>query len=481
MRRRSFLNGLAATALTTVGAFPTLAQTQPRRLESPPLLTPGAAGRFRLEAQKGQSSFGNPLHAARPATTWGFNQSFLGPTVRLPTGQSTGAEVANALQEPISVHWHGLLVPGEADGGPHQPIAPGETWRPELDLSQPAATAWYHSHAHGATARQVMMGLAGVLQVSDGRDAERGLPSTYGVDDLTLVIQDRRFNRDGEFDLSRSMPDRMMGFLGDTILVNGQIGATAVVPRGMVRLRLLNGSNARIYPLRFADRRPMHLIATDSGYLDTPETLTTLVLSPGERAEVLVDFTSAMPGTLVSAQNPNRGMMGGGGQGSFDVLAFAVDDQLAAPITTLPDDLGGSRPQDAAISAPRRRISLDMPMGMGMMFSRRDRLFAINGEYFDMSRIDFALKRGAVERWTVSASMMMHPFHIHGVRFQVLAENGRAPSPQNLGWKDTVLVDGAVDLLVRFDKSADREAPFMYHCHLLGHEDGGMMGQFTVA
>lgn len=208
----------------------------------PSLLDATTTRRVRLEAQKGRTFF----KGSSRADTWGFNQPFLGPTLRMATGQTTVAKVKNSLDEAISVHWHGLLVPGDVDGGPHQPIAPGATWTPEITLDQPTATAWYHSHIHGETAKQVQMGLAGVLQITDGQDDARDLPSTYGVNDLTLVIQDRRFKRDGQFDLSLGMAERMTGFLGDTLLVNGQIGATAVVPRGLVRLRLLNGSNARI-------------------------------------------------------------------------------------------------------------------------------------------------------------------------------------------------------------------------------------------
>lgn len=448
----------------------------------PPLLNAMASGRVRLEAQKGRTSFSGPSRA----DTWGFNQPFLGPTLRMKTGQSTLMEVSNAIDESISVHWHGLLIPGDVDGGPHQPIAPGATWRPELPLSQQAATAWYHSHIHGATARQVQMGLAGVLQIDDGQDDARGVPSEYGVDDLTLVLQDRRFTRRGQFDLSLTMSERMMGFLGDTVLVNGQVGAVAVVPKGLVRLRLLNGSNARIYTLALSDGRPLHLVATDSGYLDQPISLSQLRLSPGERAEVLVDFSNGRDVTLTSGQNPNTGMMGGmmGGRPQqaerFSVLPFSVDPARPARITRLPTDLGGSRPDGNATNAIWRRLSLDMPMGMGMMLGRSNRRFSINGDAFDMKKINFHVTQGTVERWTVSANMMMHPFHVHGVRFQVLSENGRPPQWYNIGWKDTVLVNGSVDLLIRFDQPAQVNAPFMYHCHILEHEDGGMMGQFTV-
>ncbi|MEY8120007.1 multicopper oxidase domain-containing protein [Falsihalocynthiibacter sp. BN13B15] len=478
MKRRTLLGGIAAS--TAVVGFPNLSISQeaPKRLVMPPLMDATTTRRVRLEAQKGRTLF----KGSSRADTWGFNQPFLGPTLRMATGQTTVTEVTNSLNEPISVHWHGLLVPGSVDGGPHQPIAPQATWTPEISLTQPTATAWYHSHIHGATAKQVQMGLAGVLQISDGQDDARELPSTYGVDDLTLVIQDRRFTRNGQMDLSIGMAEQMTGFLGDTMLINGQIGATAVVPRGVVRLRLLNGSNARIYTLALSDNRPMHLVATDSGLLDQPIALTSLRIAPGERYEVLVDFSNERTVTLVSAQNPNTGMMGGGNQSTadFPVLPFSVDASLLTRITRLPTALGGSRPTADAANAKWRRFSLDMSMGMGMMFRQSDRRFSINGAPFDMKRIDFNVDLGAMERWTISADLMMHPFHVHGAMFQVLSENGQPPQIQNTGWKDTVLVNGSVDLLIKFDHPASKQAPFMYHCHILEHEDGGMMGQFTV-
>ena len=478
LTRRTFLRGLATSSAFAVLPSLSFGQISPKPLFMPPLLDATQSGRFLLEAQQGQTSF-----LGKSSTgTWGFNQSYLGPTLRLATGQSTAAEVLNMLKEEISVHWHGLMVPGEVDGGPHQTIAPGTVWTPELSLTQPTAMAWYHSHVHTATARQVHFGLTGVLHVSDGRDDERGLPSFYGVDDLTLVIQDRLFDRQGRINYSLSMHDQMMGFIGDTIMVNGQVGATAIVPRGLVRLRLLNGSNARIYTLAMSDGRPLHLIATDDGLLDRSTPLSSLQISPGERYEILADFSDGLDVTLTSGPNRNMGMMGGGRRedAHFAVLPFAVDQSLQARITQVPIDLGGSRPDIDATSATRRRISLDMQMGMGMMMRRSDSRFSINGAAFDMGTINFDIRRGTVERWTVSADVMMHPFHVHGVSFQVLSENGRAPLPQNSGWKDTVLINGWAELLIRFDQGASPQTPFMYHCHILEHEDGGMMGQFTV-
>ncbi len=476
--RRGVLSGIGASAISTVIPNISSAATLGTFLAMPPLLDSTRTGRFRLEAQSGRTNF-----LGQAATeTWGFNQSYLGPTIRIANKASVQAEVENNLSEEISVHWHGMIIPGDVDGGPHQPIASGSTWSPELPIDQAAATIWYHTHIHGETARQVYKGLAGVLQLSDGLDDERGLPSKYGLDDLTLVLQDRRFDRNGRMDYSLSMPDQMMGFLGDTIVVNGQVGATAVVPKGIARLRLLNGSNSRIYGLTMSDNRPMHLIAADAGLLDRPIELDDLTIAPGERYEVLVDFSNGRDVSLVSRQNTNTAMMRRTrtSGSSFEILPFKVDTALSARIAKLPQDLGGSRPDMDPSSAKDRRVTLDMQMGPGMMMRRSSNRFSINGQPFDMQRMDFTIQRGTLERWSVSADMMMHPLHVHGVKFQVLSENGRAPSLQNSGWKDTVLIDGRVELLMKFDQPASESLPFMFHCHILEHEDSGMMGQFSV-
>jgi FtsP/CotA-like multicopper oxidase with cupredoxin domain len=195
MRRRDFL-GLSGVALTAA-AWPladrdwcALAQgTQRPRLSMPPLLDTRKTGKLSLVAQTGQTSFaGGP-----PNLTAGYNSGFMGPTIVMQNG-ALDARVENRLNEPVTSHWHGLLVPGHHDGGPHTPVEPGKAWADMMQLDQQPTTAWYHSHTHGATARHVYAGLAGVIHHTDGRDDDRGLPSTYGVDDLTLVIQDKRFD-----------------------------------------------------------------------------------------------------------------------------------------------------------------------------------------------------------------------------------------------------------------------------------------------
>jgi FtsP/CotA-like multicopper oxidase with cupredoxin domain len=250
------------------------------------------------------------------------------------------------------------------------------------------------------------------------------------------------------------------------MLVNGQARATAVVPQGVVRLRLLNGSNARIYTLFLDDTRPMHLVATDGGFLPAPIALDTLRLAPGERAEILVDFSGG--GAPVLMSDPGQ---------SFGVLQFATDASLPARITRLPEELDGAPEDLSGAEVKTRQVSLDMGMG-GMMMGRGG--FAINGRPYDMGRIDFEVALGTVERWQIRSTMVAHPFHVHGVRFRVVTENGGPPRPENTGWKDTVLVPEEAEILARFDQPASRETPFMFHCHILEHEDAGMMGQFTV-
>lgn len=467
MKRRRFLTAAASAAVLAPMGFGMAgrvasAASRPR-LEMPPLLDTRQTGRLSLLAGAGTMK----LPGGQASPTAGFNQDYLGPTIIMQNGP-LAADVRNGLDEAISVHWHGLMLPGEHDGGPHLPIDTGKRWTPDISIAQQPATAWYHSHIHGRTARQVYSGLSGVIHVTDGRDADRGLPVDYGVDDLTLVLQDRRFDRSGRMVYDPSMMDVMHGFMGNRMLVNGQAGAVAAVPAGLVRLRLLNGSNARNYMLSFDDGRMMHLIATDGGFLPAPVDVSVLSLAPGERVEILVDFSGSGAPVLMS-----------GIEQPFGVLQFEVDDTLPVRITSLPAELGPELDDLAGAEARTRRISLDMGMG-GMMMGGGGG-FAINRRPFAMDRIDMEVALGTVERWIVRSTMIAHPFHVHGALFRVVSENGGQPRPENSGWKDTVLVTGETEIVVRFDQPASGTKPFMFHCHILEHEDAGMMGQFTVS
>ena len=491
--RRSFVLGTAAVAGLGAAAYAfrsrlTSASSERQALLIPPLLDARKAGQaVSLKVQAGRTEF----FPGRMSSTLGYNGSYLGPTLRLYRGDEVQVAVANALDVDTTVHWHGLIVPGELDGGPHQLIRPGATWRPVLPVRQPAATLFYHSHAHGRTAEQVYHGLAGVLIIADDAERALDLPTEYGVDDLPLVIQDRQFE-DGRLVLPSGMMVSMQGRRGDTLLVNGTRDAQASVPARRVRLRLVNGSNARIYALSFDDERAFHWIASEGGLLESPVELRSLVLGPGERAELLVDFSDGRAATLVTGPDRNASMMMGGmGRlresvaGAFSserqpVLYFSPGAGGAAP-AALPSRLAQRAPPDASRAAKRRRFVLNMGMGgmMGGGMGGGMGAGAINGRAFDINRIDERVRLGDEEIWEVSGEMMAHPFHVHGVHFEVLSRAGRAPDTRDQGLKDTVLVSEPVELLVRFTQPAVK-SPFMYHCHILEHEDNGMMGQYAT-
>ncbi|MGD9507030.1 MAG: multicopper oxidase domain-containing protein [Geminicoccaceae bacterium] len=523
--RREILAGTAAvTAANFLSHAPVAQETAYAPLPALAVQDARDSLEVRLEAVSGETEF----IPGTASPTLGFNQPYLGPVLRVRSGTTVNAEVLNSTDRVVSVHWHGLLVSGEVDGGPHQPIEPGATWRPVLPIDQPRATLWYHTHIHGETAERVYAGLAGVLLIDDGQDQARGLPVELGVDDLILVIQDKRFDGAGRAIYEPTAGDKLHGFLGDTILVNGAIRPVAAVPAGVVKLRLLNAANARNFNFFFSDQRTFHLVASDQGLRAAPLAMNRLRLSPGERAEVLVDFAGAGDAALLShPHNEGSGVSGmGHDMGGmianeerftqpFEVLGFQVSADLPVAVSSIPTtlvprddaalteaattrefrlndmgDLAMTRPAgnllDALVAAPAMDHGAHAMPGMAMPGMRMpagaatEPVFGINGQAFDMARIDFAATTGTTERWILGADMMGHPFHIHGARFRVVRDKGGEPRPENQGWKDTVFVDGEVELLVVFQRTAAATAPFMFHCHILEHEDHGMMGQGTV-
>ena len=229
-RQALLLSGSAAAGLVAAG-LPRWAQAAPsvgQALPIPQLIEARSSEPVVLTLQKSQHRFGSgPAVASR-----GISASYLGPVVRVRNGDTIPFRVENRLDEETTLHWHGMLVPSHVDGGPHNTIRPGAVWTPEITIKQPASTNWFHPHPHGKTAPQIYSGLAGMMIVSDGADRDRGLPATYGVDDLPIVLQDKRFGRNGEVVYQPDMMDIMHGFQGDTLVVNGVIAPTASVPAG---------------------------------------------------------------------------------------------------------------------------------------------------------------------------------------------------------------------------------------------------------
>ncbi len=419
---------------------------------------------FDLEARAATTEFRPGVATA----TDGYSGSYLGPTLRASRGEEVAVRVRNALDEVTTVHWHGMHLPAVMDGGPHQPIEPGATWTPQWQIDQPAATLWYHPHPHGETEAQVRRGLAGLFLVDDAVEAALPLPRDYGVDDLPLVVQDVTFDDHGQF---TDRPAGFVGDLGDTILVNGTLAPYADVATDVVRLRLVNGSSARVFGFDFSDSRPFAMIASDGGLLDAPVALEHLTLSPGERAEVLVEMA---PGerVVLRSEAPDLGAVSGaassGGADRFDVLELRAASTLE------------HRGEVPAALAPVERLDPDL--------ATRDRDFRLNGTQInqrsmDLERIDAVIEAGSTELWTVLNEMpQAHNFHVHDVQFQVLDIDGEPPPPELAGWKDTVYLDPGLPyrLILRFGSEADPDHPYMFHCHLLRHEDQGMMRQFLV-
>ena len=449
-------------------------------------LANGRGGRhFALTAQRGSAQ----LLSGIDTPTQGYNGALPGPALRLRNGERTTIRVRNDLDEVTTVHWHGLVLPAEVDGGPHQAIAPSATWEASFTVTNPASTCWFHPHVHGSTGRQVISGLTGVLIVDDGSIAPTTLPDTWGVDDLVLVLQDKRFTADGRIDYKLSASDQLTGYAGDRLLVNGVFGPTWRAPRQWVRLRLLNGCNARILVLRLSDSGPMLQIANEGGMLAAPLARVTITLAPGERAEILVNFGNAHAGqvTRLLASTAGGGMGMGTGMGMGMETGAPADNEVTA--LTMRVDLPR---QPGAMPSPPSRLSPApaVPVGAGATVRNfsldggmMDSPFTINGRRFDIGRIDLAVPAGAVEVWRfVNATRVAHPMHVHGVRMSLLSRDGIAPSPHEQGLRDTFVVDAMQTVIVAVQTpQMPSSVPLMFHCHILEHEDAGMMGQFVTA
>lgn len=414
--------------------------------------------------------------------TLGYNGAYLGPTLILQKSQSVTLNVYNQLGDTTTTHWHGLHVAPANDGSPHTPIMAGETWSPSFTVMDQAAMYWYHPHLHGKTFDQVVKGAAGLIIVRDAEEAALNLPRTYGVDDIPLVFQFKTFDNQKQIVLDDE--------LDNTVLVNGTVNGMLNAPAQVVRLRLLNASSHRVFRFGFSDNKTFKQIGGDGGLLDAPVQLTRLALGPGERAEILADLSGLEGQTLSLKTFGNelpQGFPGGPAMmgmqlgpldnTSFQVLQINVGAPTANPVMTMPINLISNTVWSQAGAGARNfQFSAQPMMSMTNFF--------INGLKFDMETVNFSTELGKTEVWTITnQTMMAHPFHVHGNSFYVIQKNGATPPANERGRKDVVLVppmNGSVKIVMKFEDFADPVMPFMYHCHILSHEDNGMMGQFSV-
>lgn len=446
----------------------------------------GAA--MQLTVQEGTWEF----HPGEVVNTYGVNGDLLAPTIILQQGQQVTLNVTNTLPDLTTMHWHGLHVSAANDGGPHSLIYPNTTWSPSFTVLDKASTFWYHPHGHGLTDYQVTLGLAGMIIVRDPEEAALALPRTYGVDDIPLILQAKAI-----------VGGQLMVHTGlDSIITaNGVRNAWKEVPAQVVRLRCLNGSSERTFNLGLSNGMEFQVIGTDGGLLSAPVPSTRLQLMPGERAELLVDlgalqglafqlmaYNSELPTGIIGAAQVGNGSayldgyLENGLNGADHALcSFTVGAPTANAINAIPATLATVVPYSPA-DVDVTRTFLMVPASMGPL-EMIEGPFEMNGELFDMDVINEVVELGATEIWEFTNNTMLgHPIHIHDIQFNILDRNGAAPEAWESGWKDVVYVPpmGSARVITRFDDFADPDMPYMYHCHLLMHEDEGMMGQFVV-
>ena len=426
---------------------------------------------------------------------WSPGDGPVGPTIEARAGERLKIRLENALPEHTILHWHGLRVPEAADGHPRLAIASGQHYDYDIPIIDRAGMYWYHSHAHHRTGIQAYRGMAGLFIVRDEHESQWQLPA--GAHELPLLIQDRRLTPTGEFEYNPVMHEVMEGYFGDTPFVNGIRLPIHDVETTTYRLRLVNATTSRILRLALSNGASLQLIGGDGGLFERSETVDSIDLATGERADVLVDFSKVPVGqsvSLVSQPFPSpvngmgmgmgRGMgmgmgrMGGGGipqGGAMTLLEFRVVHGVTPKPWASPLAM-------ARTLAPPERSTRSPARTRTFRFDSMAMQHTINGRTFDMERMDVTIPFGETEIWQFeNASPFPHPVHVHEVQFDVMQRIGGRGRimPWERGPKDTVLVMPGEQVRVRviFDAYRGR---FLMHCHNLVHEDAGMMLNFEV-
>ena len=452
------MNTMMSNSKSTIDANPLKS-----KLPIPPILKPiekNGVKHYDLTIHKSKHNFFENIDT----TTYAINTTYLGSTLILSNNDKVSLNYTNKLDEDTTMHGHGMHLPAVMDGGVHQVIKPKETWSAQYTVNQKACTNWYHPHLMEKTAEQVYMGMAGLLIVEDDEIKSLDIPKNYGVDDIPLILQDRFFNNNGDFVYNPGMREVMMGYNGDYPITNGAIEPFVDLEAKEIRFRILNGSNSSVYNLVFKDKRSFKQIATDNSLLEKPVVLNSLVLSPAERAEIVVDFSDDMGKTIDFIDTFN----------SKTFLTININKRISN-ITQTPNNLTKLKFYTKSQAINTREFTLSGMMGQ----------FYINNKAMDKDRIDENIPLNQIEIWKVKNDMMMtHNFHIHATHFTILERNGSSKNvyENEKGYKDTVRLPGneSVTLMVKMTDYKDNKNPYMYHCHFLEHEDRGMMGQFIV-
>lgn len=455
-----------------------------------------------------------PTLAFEDASNPGAN-SILGPTIAWRHGSMFTPQVTNKLEEPTTCHWHGAHVPQTADGGPHQLIQPGSTWSPAFEIKDLPATMWYHPHAMGSTYKQVQQGLSGMIYVEGEVESDSQIsfindytPHDYGVDDFPIIVQTKKFRRDANGDIEIQAED---GYKKDyTYLVNGIVDPVLEVPAGMIRLRVLNGDGKFSFMFGLAnaegtDRRPIQLIATDAGYTSRSHELDQILMAPGERTEWLIDLRGWRAGDEIYLYNHASAIPDGvignatttqGYASDRPLLKIVVTDEITAPLSAI---IGFPIPMYSALQPDPNEVTntrhKTLRKDAFLIDGQMKELFNIDSTLMDMTVVNDVVKLDSTEIWTIeNQTDIAHPWHIHDIHFWIteIVQNSTGETldpgeyPQLFdGPKDNVLIlpDWTLSYIATFSDYGTAVLPdssYMYHCHILPHEDRGMMGQFVV-
>jgi suppressor of ftsI/bilirubin oxidase len=440
--------------------------------------------------------------------------TYYNPILKIQTGSNFQSTLVNQLNEETIIHWHGLILDSKNDGLPQQAVSTNGTYSYNFNIANRGGTYWYHPHPDGKTAKQAYMGLAGfyIIEDADSNNLNNSLDFNLGTTDIPLVIQDKRLDSSGNVLYSPTAMDSFMGYYGDNILVNLTPKPLMNLSNRIYRFRLLNGSNARTYRLSFikniSDKINFNIIGTDGGLLDKPYQTTEVFLSPGERVDILLNLTSLSINDSFFLKSMNfdsmdndmgAGMMSGGsmmGNGTmmqtsslangteFYVMKFIVTER-ANYNKQIPSSLSSILPINTS-NANTRKISISLSAMQ----------WYINGKVYSMNEFPIEVARNSTEIWEISnpQASMPHPIHLHGFQFQILQRTNSPTQIKNLstdtnnrlitdkGWKDTVLVwpGETVRIAINFSQNLTGVQDYIYHCHILEHEDKGMMMNYRV-
>ncbi|MBF0752489.1 MULTISPECIES: multicopper oxidase domain-containing protein [unclassified Pasteurella] len=463
-RRQLLKTSAISTALITVPT-PLIAAAQPK-LVVPPL----------VEVRRGRpiiltmEETGYKLDGEHQVSVWGFNGNYLGPTIKIKSGSFAKLNYHNNLPQQVSLSIQGLQASGELFGGAARVLKKKESWAPIVPIEQPAATCWYRSATLANSAYQTYRGLVGMWLIEDEQSVKSTLPRKYGVDDIPLILQDMEFNSEGLQLFKQNQPH----FVGNRLLVNGLESPYLDVPRGWVRLRLLNASLARAYDLRLDNDQDITVIAKDLGFLPQGNVVKSFILAPGERTEILINLSEGGNVSLISGHK----------RGIFDKVkqVFSSDGELVE------NTVLELRPQgDFSSFAQKMDVKFETD-AVSMLNAKveRERTFVldvtgglINQQRFDPRRVDVVAKQGSVERWILTSSLPVG-FTLQGAKFIVESNENGVSKESELAWKDTVWVRGKTQILVRFDQPSSNSYPFIFGASNLMLADMGCIGMMVV-